>query len=545
MNKILGIFGLLIFVCVFTTVLNDGFVSAYNMYNITRWSALFGILSIGVAFVIITGGIDLSIGSVVGLIGCLLPLFLIQYQWSVATSISVVMAIALGIGLLHGLLITKLELQPFVVTLCGLLFYRGFARWYTEDQTQGFGQAHDDGLRLLAIGKPCSVATLLLLVGSLAATYFGLRCLRLWHKKDRPLYPNLLGLSFACLLAVIGASRFFDGVERLPPVPLITIGGYQIDSLQVEVPEGAAAMPARLMFWCGLAIFIPAGLVFVGLALRENLRRLWLPTAVLAIAAIIFTLVAWRVAPLFESINRNDAYRVGGLSMSGGLLRSLIMLLVFVTTGTLMGAVGWLSSTAMAASAMAKRLLPLVLFAGVLWLMGMTKLPETMVPMPMLIMIGTAAAAGIFLNQTIYGRYLLALGRNEEAARYSGINTDRMIILAYVICSGMAGLGAVLFAADINSVQPSGHGNFYELYAIAAAVLGGCSLRGGEGSILGVMIGAAVMRVLYNAINILGIDTQLEFAIIGMVILTGAIVDVLVKRIVSRRRAKLQAQQMG
>ena len=149
----------------------------------------------------------------------------------------------------------------------------------------------------------------------------------------------------------------------------------------------------------------------------------------------------------------------------------------------------------------------------------------------------------MFLNQTIYGRYLLALGRNVEAARYSGINTDRMVILAYVICSASAGLGAILFALDINSVQPSGHGNFYELYAIAAAVLGGCSLRGGEGSITGVVVGAAVMRVLYNAINILGIPTQLEFAIIGLVILTGAIVDVLVKRVVARRRAILQARE--
>ena len=165
MNKILGIFGLLVFVCVFTTVLNDVFVSSYNMYNISRWSSLFAILSIGVAFVIITGGIDLSIGSVVGLIGCLLPMFLVQNGWSVPTSIMLVMAISLAIGLLHGLLITKLELQPFVVTLCGLLFYRGLARRLTHDQTQGFGQAYDDGLRLLSIGKPCSVASLLLITG--------------------------------------------------------------------------------------------------------------------------------------------------------------------------------------------------------------------------------------------------------------------------------------------------------------------------------------------------------------------------------------------
>ena len=79
-----------------------------------------------------------------------------------------------------------------------------------------------------------------------------------------------------------------------------------------------------------------------------------------------------------------------------------------------------------------------------------------------------------------------------------------MITVAYVIGVMTAGFGGLLFSLDVNSIQPAVHGNFYELYAIAAAVLGGCSLRGGEGSIFGVVIGAAVLRLLYNAINILG-----------------------------------------
>lgn len=91
------------------------------------------------------------------------------------------------------------------------------------------------------------------------------------------------------------------------------------------------------------------------------------------------------------------------------------------------------------------------------------------------------------------------LGRNEQAARYSGIKTERLTILAYVICSTLAGFGGILFMLDLNSVQPSSHGNFYELYAIAAAVLGGCSLRGGEGSIIGVMIGMGILQMLKSA----------------------------------------------
>src|SRR5260370_1084736 len=112
-----------------------------------------------------------------------------------------------------------------------------------------------------------------------------------------------------------------------------------------------------------------------------------------------------------------------------------------------------------------------------------------------------------------------------------------MVIVAYIICSALAGLGGVLFSLDVNSIQPSGLGEFYELYAIAAAVLGGCSLRGGEGSILGVVIGTAVMRVLYNAINILGISTQLEFAIIGVVMRGGVMANGWINRAAARRRA--------
>jgi len=156
-----------------------------------------------------------------------------------------------------------------------------------------------------------------------------------------------------------------------------------------------------------------------------------------------------------------------------------------------------------------------------------------------------AIAAAIFLNQTIYGRYLLALGNNETAARLSGINTDRMIILAYVICAFCTAISGILFALDGNSIQPAGHGNFYELYAIAAAVLGGCSLRGGEGSITGVVIGAAVMRVLYNSITLLKIPTTLEFAIIGVVIMIGVLADEAVKKLNHKKRQQEEALRVS
>jgi ribose transport system permease protein len=163
------------------------------------------------------------------------------------------------------------------------------------------------------------------------------------------------------------------------------------------------------------------------------------------------------------------------------------------------------------------------------------------IPYPLFILVLVAFLASVFLNMTVWGRYLQALGRNEEAARFSGIDTANYTLLVYVICTVAAALGGMLFALDSNSVSPSSFGNFFELYAIAAAVLGGCSLRGGEGTILGVVIGTAVMQVLNNLILLMKISDELEFAIIGLVILLGVAADELVRRIASRQRNRPRA----
>ena len=325
MRKILGISALLVVVCVLTALASPSFLSGYNLENLIRRTALFGIISIGVAFVIVTGGIDLSIGSVVCLVGCGVPWLLTVQGWSVPAALAAAALVSVGIGLFHGLLITRLGLPPFVVTRCGLRLYRGIARGFTRDQTVGFGSAYK-GLRILSTGE----------------------------------------------------------------IPLPFISGFSV-------------------------------------------------------------------------------------------------------------------------------------------------------PAPWIFLIGVAVLASVFLNRTIYGRYLLALGSNEQAARYSGINTGRMTVLAYVISSSLAGLGGLLFVLDVNSAQPVDFGNFYELYAIAAAVLGGCSLRGGEGTILGVIVGAALMQVLRNMITLVTTHNNVEFAIIGAVILAGVIADEVVRRYALRRKAAREA----
>src|SRR6478736_2415012 len=135
MRKELATFLLLVVLCAIVTALNPRFLSAANLQNTARLIGAFGIFSLGLGLVIITGGIDLSVGSAFALLGVLL-------------------------GLFHGLLITRLRLQPFIVTLCGLLLYRGLARFIASDETKGFGDAAGfETLQRLATGSLFSVPT--------------------------------------------------------------------------------------------------------------------------------------------------------------------------------------------------------------------------------------------------------------------------------------------------------------------------------------------------------------------------------------------------
>ncbi len=534
MNKIFGILLLLVFICVGTTLLNDAFVESFNMQNIVRYSAFYGIIGVGVAMVIITGGIDLSIGSVIGLVGCVLPMLLVDNGWSVPMSLAAVMLLALIIGLTHGLLITKMRLQPFIVTLCGLLVYRGLARWITTDQTKGFGSEFNDSLRLLAIGKPCSVALLALLAGAGVMLWSGWRLIRSRRTHDlstetvtAPWHLPTVGVILGLLLIAIGGSRFAYGYQVDMGGTLISLGSLDIPGWSTRVHPDGVGLPRQLMSWAGWGV-IPGVLWLMVVLSVRNLRAMVVPLVLTGVAAGLVGGATWLVD------RPGDWFWLGK-----NWARTWRIIGVFSSLGLLMASLAWLGQQAVRIAGTAATA-PLVLTTGcaILGLLGETPLGETLVPAPLIVLILMAVVASIFLNQTIYGRYLLALGNNEEAARFSGINTDRMIILAYVLCSLAAGLGGILFALDTNSMQPASHGNFYELYAIAAAVLGGCSLRGGEGTILGVVIGAAVMRVLYNSINLIGIPSQLEFAIIGLVILLGVVADEMVKRIASRQRTE-------
>ena len=160
------------------------------------------------------------------------------------------------------------------------------------------------------------------------------------------------------------------------------------------------------------------------------------------------------------------------------------------------------------------------------------------IPAPVVSLLAIALLAAFLLRFTVWGRWLLATGRNPQAAAYSGIPVKWVTLSAFVLGATLSAYGGMLLVLDIGSAQPADFGNFYELYAIAAAVLGGCSLRGGEGSVVGIVVGAALMQVLRNAITLVEwIPDNLEYAVIGAVILVGVLADELVRRFAGRRRA--------
>jgi ribose transport system permease protein len=314
-KKDLGLLVLILVVGAIVAFINPRFLSPINLGNTANLVGLFGLFAIGQGFVIITGGIELSVGSVIALLGVLFVSFVAGgMAWPLAAALMLVLGAA--IGLAHGLLITRLGIQPFIVTLCGLLIYRGVARFYTADATAGFE--------------------------------FG---------------------------------------QTFPWLEWLTVG------------------------------------------------------------------------------------------RSFGIPHSFIAMLVV---------------------------------AAVMW---------------------------VVLHRSVFGRYLYAVGKNEEAARYAGVPTGQVIVAAYVICAVLTAIAAIFFAMYTRSISPASHGSFYELYAIAAAVLGGFSLRGGEGSIIGVVLGAVLLQVLQNLVNLLGIPSSLNFAVMGSVILIGVIADDQIDRYRQRRAA--------
>jgi ribose transport system permease protein len=146
------------------------------------------------------------------------------------------------------------------------------------------------------------------------------------------------------------------------------------------------------------------------------------------------------------------------------------------------------------------------------------------VPNAVVLMLVLYAVAHIVMSRTVLGRYLYAVGGNPEAARLSGVPVKRVVLFAYALSGLLAGLGGVVMASQLKSGSPT-YGQMYELYVIAAVVVGGTSLSGGEGKVLGTLIGAFTIAVIQNGMNLMNVESYTQKVVLGMVILLAVLSD--------------------
>lgn len=132
--------------------------------------------------------------------------------------------------------------------------------------------------------------------------------------------------------------------------------------------------------------------------------------------------------------------------------------------------------------------------------------------------------AHVMMSQTALGRYIYAVGGNREAARLSGVPVRRILLFVYVLCAALAGLGGVVMASQLKSGAPT-YGLMYELKVIAAVVVGGTSLTGGEGKVVGTLIGALIIAVIENGMNLTGVESNTQKLVLGLVILAAVLLD--------------------
>lgn len=462
----------------------DKFLQPNNIENLLRRTALFGILGIGVAFVIISAGIDLSIGSLVCFTACLLALFLqVDYAPYVATDVYEIRADQKQLVVASG--------EPFQIGQT-VRYYGGRRARNALLTVQSIRSVDQDGRQrtIIDVDKPLTrddrADDANRSVGKLAAMYplAEIDDRSALIETDLPLKPR-------------DRVWFVHPDRGLKEKVIASVSALDQGRCRVEFTESLDGITTE----------------YVAIPLQRR-QRMSVPMAIISVLLIAMGLGLLHGLLITRLNQQPFVVTLCGLLIYRGLSR-------WMANDQTLGFGNEYEST-------------LGAIATGRWILWETDSGSFGIPYPFFFLLVLTIAAAVFLNYTIWGRYILALGRNEEAARYSGINTGRMTVLAYVLCAVLTGVGGILFALDANSIAPSSFGNFFELYAIAAAVLGGCSLRGGEGSILGVVVGTALMQTLYNSIVLLKIPDELEYAIIGAVILLGVTSDEIIRRVAQR-----------
>ena len=151
------------------------------------------------------------------------------------------------------------------------------------------------------------------------------------------------------------------------------------------------------------------------------------------------------------------------------------------------------------------------------------------IPNTVVLMAALYGVAHVMMSRTILGRYIYAVGGNKEAARLSGVPVTFVLFFVYALSGALSGLGGVVLASQLKSGAPT-YGAMYEMYVIAAAVVGGTSLSGGEGKILGTLIGAFIIAVIQNGMNLTGVESYTQKVVLGLVILGAVLLDMLKKK---------------
>ncbi len=293
--------------------------------------------------------------------------------------------------------------------------------------------------------------------------------------------------------------------------------------------------------------------------LPDNLRNVANQIAVIAILAIGMTIVIvtggidLSVGSLIALSAVAAAWlvgRLGGEAAGGGAL-----LLAGLAAIALCGAVGAFSGlmitrfrippfiatlgmmqVASGVAYIVSHGLPIYRLPDVFVTLGRGVDPALGVPWAVWLMLLLYAAAHLLMTRTPLGRYVYAVGGNAEAARLAGVRTGGVLMFAYTLCGALAGLGGVVTASQLKSGAPT-YGLMYELYVIAAVVVGGTSLSGGEGRILGTLIGAFIIAVIQNGMNLTNVESYTQKVVLGLVILGAVLLDRLRQRGWRRPRA--------
>lgn len=324
----------------------------------------------------------------------------------------------------------------------------------------------------------------------------------------------------------------------------------------VATSAGAAgvvrATLAALPVLSGVHVFAPVPYRWPTFLLPSNLRNVANQIAVIAILAVGMTMVIitggidLSVGSLIAFAAVTVAWliaRLGGESAGVGAM--ILAGLATVLVCSLVGAFSGLMVTRFKVPPFIATLAVMQVASGIAYivsegkpiyqlpqrfvLLGRGAEPALGIPYAVLLMVALYAAAHVLMSRTTLGRYIYAVGGNAEAARLAGVRVAAVLLFVYATCGALAGLGGVITASQLRSGAPT-YGLMYELYVIAAVVVGGTSLSGGEGRVLGTLVGAFIIAVIQNGMNLTHVESYSQKVVLGLVILLAVLLDQLKQR---------------